>query len=502
MTHRWRVPLLVGAGLLLLQVGWILSLAPYWGIDEFDHAYRASSVAAGHWQPGDDPITGSRGRGDLIPVRADVAANAHGACDGRPYTGELNCRPLTGLGGDEVLIASAAARYNPTYYAAVGTVARPFHGAAYLYALRLASAALCALLLVLTLRVALAGAATQWPLLATLTALLPTTVYSTAVAAPNGVEMIAGLGTWVALQVVAGGPVGAQRRAPAYGLLALNAAVLAETHTLGPVWLALILAVTAVRYGPVRVIKALWPRRRTEAVLALATAAAVAFQVVWVAASGVNNPTLEKSAFTGDPWTFVAQGLVLWPLQAIGAFPMRNDRAPLAVYAMVLLVLVLLVGGALRRVRLRSRQGAAMLLVGILSFAVPSYLTVRTFHQLGAAWQGRYASPFAVGLLVLAGLALDRRGRFSARARSGAAAAAGVLVLAQLLGQWSMLDGQTRVPAVVAATHWSPPSPAVLVLLALGAAACWCAAAYWFRPATAAEVATADRDGERDIVLA
>lgn len=494
-AQRRRIPMLIGAGLLLLQLGWILSITPFWGIDEFDHAYRASSVADGHWKAGDDPLRGGeRGRGDLIPVRADVARAAHAACSARHYTGTLNCNPASDAGGGEVRIASAAGRYNPAYYAVVGTAAKPFSGAGFLYALRIAGALLCTGLVVLALRLALAGAETLWPLAATLVALLPTTVYSTTVAAPNGLEMVAGLGVWIALQVVVGGPRGTQRRGPAYALLALNAAVLANTHTLGPVWLALILGVTAVRHGPADTVRALLPRVRREWALATATLAAVAFQAVWIVTSGVNDPSLEGQSFQGHPLTYVVQGLVLWPLQAIGAYPMRDEHAPLVVYGLVLCLLLVLVGSAVRRAGLRSRQTAAMALVALLALAVPAYLTVKTFSHLGAAWQGRYASPFAVGLVVLAGLALDAGGRFPERARSVAAAAAGVLVLVELVSWWHVVDAERGVPGLLHASGWNPPPAALLVAIALGAAACWCAGVLAFTATHEPETLDADQE--------
>jgi hypothetical protein len=496
-ARRWRVPLLVGAGLLLLQLAWILSLAPDFGIDEFDHAYRASSVADGHWAPGDDLVEKDQGRGDLIPVRSDVARTAHGACGARPYTGPLNCRPFSAASGDEVLIASAAARYNPTFYAVVGTVAKPFSGQANLYAMRIVVAILSTVLFVLALRLALDGAATIWPLAALLLTALPTTVYSSAVAAPNGLEMFAGIGAWVALGVVAGEPRGLQRRRTAYGLLALFSVVLANTHTMGLLWLVLILAVTGVLHGPVRTLRALLPRNRTESALGLGTAVAFVFEIGWVLLSGVNSPSLDATRFPGNPATWVLQGVVLWPLQTIGAFPMRNDNAPLVVYAVVLLALTLLLVAFGRRVSFRSREGLAMALVVGLSFVVPAYLTMRTFHQIGAAWQGRYASPFAVGLVLIAGAALDRRGTGSSRLRTGVAIGAGALVVAELVSQWSVMTTQRANHPLVVVTGWNPPSEVLLVLLSVAAAVCWCTTPFLAVPGTAPTVAGV---GDPDLV--
>ncbi|MCX6395842.1 MAG: hypothetical protein NTV23_05105 [Propionibacteriales bacterium] len=472
LPPRWRSTLLAGAGFFVLQLGWILCIAPHFGIDEFDHAYRASSVAAGNWEPGDQTIPTELGRGDLIPVRADVAEAARAACTARPYTGVYNCRPMTELPGGEILIASAASRYNPTFYAAVGIPARPFSGTANLYAMRVAAALIGCLLFAMAVRLTIAGARTVWPLVALLVAALPTTVYSSAIASPNGVEMLAGLGTWVALGAVVQ-PRGDQRRRTAYWMLATFAAVLVSTHTLGLLWLGLILGATAVLHGPVRTVRALLPTTRLEAACTGLVTAASAFEIAWVLLSGVNNPTLDRSNFSGNPWEYVAQGAFLWPLQAIGAFPMRNEAAPPAAYALVVVVLVALVVTAVRRCGLRSRPALGLGVIALVSFAVPTYLTVHTFHQLGSAWQGRYGMPFTVGLIVVAGALLDASGTRSHRSRALGVGAVVAVVLAQLISQWSVMTKQRSNFQLVTDTHWVPPSAALIITLGGLAATFW-----------------------------
>ena len=69
---------LLAAGVLLVQLAWILTVPPFRGIDEFDHAYRAAAVAHGQWLP-----------------RASASVRGH---------------------GEYVEVASGAARYNPVFY--------------------------------------------------------------------------------------------------------------------------------------------------------------------------------------------------------------------------------------------------------------------------------------------------------------------------------------------------------------------------------------------------
>ena len=47
--RAFRVAALLFLGTLLLQSAWILTLPPFRGTDEFDHAFRAAQVAGGDW---------------------------------------------------------------------------------------------------------------------------------------------------------------------------------------------------------------------------------------------------------------------------------------------------------------------------------------------------------------------------------------------------------------------------------------------------------------------
>lgn len=471
MTRRIRITLLAGAGFFLVQLGWILSISPNYGIDEFDHVLRASSVAAGHWEPGNNPPPAELGRGDLIPVRADVAASVRTACEARPYTKLYNCRPAQDLGNGEVLIASGASRYNPVFYAVVGTAAAPFHGTANLYALRIATALLAVALFMLAIWLAAGQARTLWPVAVTVLAALPTTVYSASISTPNGVEMISGLGVWVALLAVAG-PDRGQRRS-AYLLLALFTAALISLHTLGVVWLFLILVAVGIIHGPVSTLKALWPRDRVEVLAGAISGSAIVFEAAWIVLARANDPGREGLDIPGSPWGSVLNGLLLWPLQAIGAFPMRDNAAPMTVYAIMVVVLGAVAVLTLRRTPWRSRSMLALGFVAVASFVVPAGMMVMTYHQLGSAWQGRYGMPFTVGLLVLAGRQLDSAEHAVPRARALAALGAAALVLAHFLSQWAVMTKQRADFDLVAGTHWVPPSAALLVALAVAAALCW-----------------------------
>lgn len=473
-SKRLRITALAVAGLAALQLAWIAVMVPYFGIDEFDHGLRASSVAAGHWEAGGQPVPAHLGRGDLISVRSDVAAAAKPACRARPYTGPWNCNAVRSDGPGRVLIASAASNYNPSYYAIAGTVASPWHGNANLMAMRVVTALLSLFFFGLAVWVVLGISRTTWPLAGLLAAALPTTVYSSAVAAPNGVEIFAGIALWACVIALVEGVRTGRDRATAYLGTAVAGIAVANTHTLGLLWCGLTALVVLGTYGVRRTIGTLRPRRTSEYVAALALAAGFAFELVWILTSGVNNPETASNSVTVSPWPTMLQGAILWPLQGIGAIPLRDNPAPLLTIALFATVLLALVIGATHRAGLRSHRIRACLTVLALSWLVPAALTWHTFHQVGAIWQGRYASPFTAGAFLFAGLALDRAPALKPRLVAVLLAGGTVAVtVAHLTALISLTRIQAQLHTLVAQTGWSQPS---LLLLLLGAAisgGCW-----------------------------
>ncbi len=180
---RGRVPLLVLLGTLLLQAAWIVAVPPYRGSDEFDHVYRAASVAHGYWRPDSQPAP--NGRGGLIPVPRQIVTDGTEVCSSYEYTKPDNCNPVQKLDEDMVTVASAAQLYNPLYYAAVGWPSLFLDGATALYAMRVVSALLCALVITLAAWSVTAWCTSQWPTVGLVLALTPVTVYSSIVVAPN-----------------------------------------------------------------------------------------------------------------------------------------------------------------------------------------------------------------------------------------------------------------------------------------------------------------------------
>src|SRR3954451_17041008 len=354
-SHR-RLPGLPGLlilGFALLQVAWVFVVPPFRDSDEFDHAYRAAAVARGQWLPGSD--AGSRLGGALVSVPDDLVRAAHDECSRLPYTAAADCSPVTSLGHGLVSVNSGAGRYNPAFYAVIGTVAHPFHGAAALYAMRLTAAALCLAMFLLALAVTRLWARTRWPYVALVAACTPVAMFSTAVAAPNGLEIMAGVTTASALIALALRPNDIPSWVVATGPAA--AAVLLTLRSLGPVWLLLLVLVVLLAAPDRRaLLRAVARRKDTRiavGVLAVVSLASMAWILLVRPLAGSSGTP--SSLGPSDGLTAGLQSMPGWVLQNIAVFPYRNQLAPLVVYAAAFLLIGWLLVAAARVAELRQR---------------------------------------------------------------------------------------------------------------------------------------------------
>ena len=388
-------------GVLLMQAAWILTMPAFRGSDEFDHVYKAASVARGQWTARDPA---PHGRGSIVTVPESIVRAASKVCRFYKYVGHDNCYPIRSVGQGEVQVATAAGSYNPTYYVVVGTLARPFGGAAADFAMRAVSAVLCALLISWAAAVTARWASTNWPLVTLAVGLTPVLVYSTTTAAPNGITYASAALVWASL-------TGLVRAAgDSRGLvlpLTVGSVALVATHTSGAMWLALI-GVVAVLLQPVgtwvRVLRGRWAVWTLAAAVVLT---ATALCVAWIRLQHANS--LGTKVLEPDPFPYMQLPVyqLLWIFQAIGAFPLRNEPAPIPVYVIWGVVLIAVLVALFRAGRHRERLAAAVAL--FLLVAVPTVLTVMSYRTESLAWQGRYSLPLWLGLTSLAGLARDRR---------------------------------------------------------------------------------------------
>ncbi len=396
-----KVFALVLAASLLLQAAWILAVPAFRGIDEFDHVYRAEAVAHGQLL---DHGPAEEGRGGLVTARRSVVEAAGPVCRSYAYTGPDNCRVVQGLEDGTVTVASAASRYNPVYYALVGFPAQLADGATAVFVMRAISAVMCSLLIAWAAVVTVRRSRTHWPLLALLLAATPVLMYSTVVAAPNGMGYAAALLFWASgLGIVDG-----QRPVP-FGALVVGSSLVMVAHPTGPVWILVGVVALACLHpihswlATITADLSAW-MGTTVALLSVALGSSA-----WIifAKPNARGRELGEVAHGSLPSSELISGLMVWPFQTIAAFPIRNEMAPVPVYVLWLLLFAALMIVAMRAASARVRTALTVLVT--VWFAVPVALTYWSYNTEGVAWQGRYALPLAVGLTALAGYALDRR---------------------------------------------------------------------------------------------
>lgn len=392
-------------GVILIQTVWLFTVAPFRAMDEFDHAQKADAVAAGHWQ---SPRTG------LVDVRRELNSAALPVCLSRPRSSD-NCGPVGAAEDGRVLVYSTASGYSPIFYAVVGSLARPFASDGYreLYVMRITVLLINGLLVALGLHVALHAFRTTWPFLAGVATLTSGATYAGMVVAPNGIENSCAFLLWMVLLAATFGQPDYKRRWTMPALLATGA-VLGLLRALGPFWLACIIA--AILAAAVRTTTVRGPSRSQWRACASTWGIACALGVAWTLHVGTRSAaTISHSplASSGDVPSTPPDGahfhelpgqMVVWMLQVVGAIPYRSEPLPLLIYAAVLVLWAWLIVVGLRRADRSIRRTWCAVLA--ISIAVPLVTSAATLDT-GWIWQGRYGWPLGLGLLLLAGTALE-----------------------------------------------------------------------------------------------
>ena len=461
MPGRRCAVALVLLALLSVQIGWLLAVPAFHGIDEVDHIYRASSVARGHWEAGS--VIPDDGRGHLISVPEDIVEAAREACATLEYVGPDNCSPTTRPDSSgEVRIASAAATYNPTWYMVVGSAGLPFDGQNAAVAMRLCAALLCDLLIAVALWLLFTRTASRWASIGVAVACTPVLVYSTVNAAPNGAGYCAGLLLWVSLLTL---PRDATEsvRGPLIGI-AVSAPTIMATHSTGLLWVLMSFGCA----GPLILprVRHLWSRSRRNVVgIALLLAACATAAVTWVMLAGTNDPRAGDAGEYGPmPAKVLLQGLVLWPLQSIATLQTRNTAAPIEVYTIGVALLAVVVLLAWRVGRRAERLSIVM--VAVASLVIPLAATALTYPKLAAAWQGRYGLALSLGIIILATSAL-------ARSRAPRTTYCWILAIVWTTLHWMTITALFRKDFADNAQPWTPwfvAGAALVTVTALGMA--------------------------------
>jgi hypothetical protein len=468
-----RVFLLSCLAFTLLGAGWATA-SPYGqGYDEDAHLLRAAGVAYGQWYVPPRPAV--LGAGGWVRVPYGLLP-PHRQCLRVPKAVHppASCLGDAPGGGRLVPVASAAARYDPLYYALVGWPLRLLPDGAGVLGARLVSAFASALLLAAALALAWRYRRSRLLPAAVLLIATPTELDLAGTINPNGLEISAAIAFWTALVVLtrsarltpprsaaptATTGAGEQDRGrrwsggvplgPVLGVALAGGGVLLVLRPMGPLFVLVAVGACAVVARRGRLLELVRrPAVRGVAVgLSLVAAAAVA----WTLSSGLLRSgdgqyqagVVENGASRGQP---VTAGWVLanvvpahagdWTRQVVGRFYGGYTPPDWVLAVWFALLLVLLVAGVLRGgARLAAAVGGTVALAATLAVV----LEVRYYAALGDSQQGRYYLPVLAGAVLLAGSAPVLRPTGAGRLALVAAAVAApvhLLCLAGMMTVW------------------------------------------------------------------
>lgn len=329
-----------------------------------------------------------------------------------------SCGVELGDPGGSARAASWVSAYNPLYYYLVGWPSLFLGGSAGVYAMRLVSGLLGALLFAAAAMAGVASLRARWMPAALAFAGAPMVVYLTGAVNPNGFEILSALALTVGLLRLLGTFGGPDRdafslpRSLLWTIVVVSSICLANARALGPLWLVVIVGLCLLATGW-RATRALFTTRSTYLWLA-PVAVGVLFSIGWTLAGGSLSGQAEKSdaPLVGAGFlpaaAFMLRHTPALVTQALGYFGWFD--APLPEQAFWPVVAAVAVFIVLAFVTARRRElitlTTAVLVAGMLPVAVQSY----SAHQTGVIWQGRYGLFVYLAVFVLAGWALSRGG--------------------------------------------------------------------------------------------
>jgi len=359
--------------------------------------------------------------------------------------------------------------YNPVYYYLVGWPSLLFDGNAAVYAMRIASSLLGAALFAWAFLAAASGRRARWMPLAIAFAAAPMSMYLIGAVNPNGVELAAAVAVWVGVLRLLE-TFGNEPERPWLSRTALWAGVtaasimLVNARALGPLWLAIIVALCFLANGwaPVR---RLFTTGSSYWWLA-AIAVGGLFSVGWTLSGGSLSSQAETSDAPLVNGTFLqgfAHTIRTTPdylQQAIGYFGWFDTPLPVWTYWLFIGAFALL--GLLAFIATRRRSVLTLAVVVSAAVLVPALVQGYSVHQTGIIWQGRYGLFLYLGITVVAAWLLSRDAPEIDHLAQRAAWVVGSLiaaygVLAFFLVLVRYVIAKAPLAEMLTAPQWQPP---------------------------------------------
>jgi hypothetical protein len=175
---------------------------------------------------------------------------------------------------------------------------------------------------------------------------------------------------------------------------------------MGPLWALLIVAAIVAVTPRSRLRTLVRDHRWPMAIIGGTWLASAIAGAAWSIVSGTNDPRTEGDSIDGSAWAHLLDQFVLWTLQSMGAFPARDERAPVIIYALFVVATAVVLGLGVRYASRRTRFVMVAIVAAVV--VLSATITVLTYATVGYAWQGRYIWPLSMGVPLLAGLSITR----------------------------------------------------------------------------------------------
>jgi hypothetical protein len=446
--------LLASIALALLLAAWVVATPPFGGPDEASHYLRTLSLANGTLvgprvpfrnptnTPQQQAWTDRDSRGVSVPARMSPGNEV---C--------LNGKPDVGATCTE---ASYTGDYHPLPYL-LPALALKVSGdvSTGQWLARGASAAAAGVFLILAFALAQSGGG--WSLLGLLIAITPMVLFVSSVLNPNGLEISANLALLAGLMALSRDPAAMSRWRLA--AIALSAVVVVLSWQLGPVFVAVDLALTLMLMPRAQLATLVSSRRREVIVCGGILGASFAVYLIYASAAGLLHSGLRLHPV----WWSLQHGLdQLNPVvhDGVGVFGALTVRLPAPVYWIWWIVTLALCISALVLTDRRGR--VAITITALTVFAFPVLFWAFIYRQSGFGLQGRYMLPVLTIAPLLAGELIGRTGATigGVVGRSLIGGTVGLLVALQLVAWWvsaRVAAGRAGSIWFQSQTSWRPP---------------------------------------------
>jgi Predicted membrane protein (DUF2142) len=425
---------------------WSLATPLFASADEPAHVIRAAAVGRGELTGRQDQRKNFESYVWVNLPEIYESSGRNLMCYAHRPNRDVSCHHFEGSETRTKEVITEAGRHPPAYYGLVGGISRVWPSAAgEVWLMRLVTVLITALFVTMSVRALLRIPSPRIALLALLVAITPMVLAFGGVVNPNSPETAAGIATWACGLVL----VWELRRGrlPDRGLVTavgISASALVLSRQISMFWVALIASILAGLLG-INALRRL-ARSATARIWAVVVALCAIAQLAWILNQDALDlsplPTADERLSTDEivRATVGRSGVFLYEM--IGQPGWLDVTLPDLAYLLVIVALGVLVLVAVA-VGFR-RYAVTMLVATVITAAVPVALEAWQAREYGLYWQGRYTLPFAVGVPLLAGFALQsddgRRvfGRALIPGLAGMVVVAQVLAFYQALRRWSV----------------------------------------------------------------